>query len=61
MLTERVIEYFGSHAKVAAAIGYSRQAIYRWSKVVPEAAAYRIEACTRGKFKVDPKTYRRTG
>jgi DNA-binding XRE family transcriptional regulator len=59
MRTDHIIDHFGSRAKVAEAIGYSRQAIYRWERYVPEAAAYRIEAATKGLFKVDPRLYRR--
>ena len=58
MLTQEVIEYFGSRAKTAAAIDYSRPSVYRWGKYVPEAAAYRIATVTHGRFRVDPEIYR---
>ena len=59
MLTKDVIKHFGSRAKLAEAIGYSRQAIYRWGRYVPEVAAYRIAAATEGRFVVNPALYRR--
>ena len=59
MLTKEVLKHYGSRAAVAKAIGYTRQAMYRWGKIVPEQAAYRIEQDTGGKFQVDPKVYRR--
>lgn len=59
MLTKDVLKHYGSRARLAAAIGYTRQAIYRWGKLVPEAAAYRIAAATGGRFTVNPDLYRK--
>jgi hypothetical protein len=59
MLTKSVIKHFGSRAKVAQALGYSRQAIYRWGDTVPLPAQYRIQVATAGRFKV--KSERVTG
>lgn len=59
MLTKDVIKHYGGHAETAKRIGYSRQAIYRWGKLVPEAAAYRVEADTAGLFRVNPSLYRK--
>ena len=59
MLTKDVIKHYGSRAKLAEAIGYSRQAIYRWGRYVPEAAAYRIAAASAGRFSVNPSLYRK--
>ena len=59
MFTKDVLKHYGSRASLAAAIGYTRQAIYRWGKLVPEAAAYRIAAATGGRFTVNPDLYRK--
>ena len=59
MLTKEVLKHFGSRAKTAEAIGYTRQAIYRWGKYVPEAAAYRIAEVSAGAFTVNPSLYRK--
>jgi hypothetical protein len=58
MLTKDVLKHYGTRAEVARKIGYTRQAIYRWKRIVPEQAAYRIERDTGGKFRVDPAVYR---
>lgn len=60
MKTETALQYFqGSRLLLASAAGVTRQAIQRWVKtgVVPEAAAYRLQAATKWKLKVDPKVY----
>lgn len=58
MLTKDVLKHYGTRAKLAEAIGYTRQAIYRWGRIVPEAAAYRIAAHSGGRFTVNPDLYR---
>jgi hypothetical protein len=60
METKTALEFYeGSRLLLAAAAGVTKQAVQRWmkTKVVPEAAAYRLQAKTKGKLKVDPRVY----
>lgn len=59
-----VIKYFrcptcnaGNEATVARALNISRQAVYKWGEVIPEAVAWRIQALTKSRLKVDPQVY----
>jgi len=42
MRTSEAIAEFGSVAKLAAALGISVQAIYKWDGVVPALRAYQV-------------------
>ena len=55
MLKRDVLKYFGSVGKTAEALGYSRQAVYQWPRVVPVTAQYRLEVVTNGVFRVKRK------
>lgn len=60
MKTGAALKYYqNSRQLLASAAGVTKQAIQRWVKtgLVPEAAAYRLNALTKGKLKVDPKVY----
>lgn len=48
-----VIAHFGGSAKVAAALGISRQAVYGWPEIVPPRRQYEIERITDGALKAD--------
>jgi hypothetical protein len=52
-----VVQYFGSVSKAAKAIGKTRQAVSQWPEVIPEGSAYKIQAVTKGKLRVDPDLY----
>lgn len=47
----------GNGAALARAIGITRSAVNQWPDIVPEAMAYRLQAATGGKLKVDPSVY----
>ncbi len=53
MKTKVAIQYFGSIAKLADALGYSRQAIYKWGENVPDPAAYKLEVITYSKLRAN--------
>jgi hypothetical protein len=42
MLKSEVVEYFGSHGKVAKALGIKRQAVQAWAENVPPLRAYQL-------------------
>lgn len=50
---QTVISHFGGPAKVAAALGISRQAVYGWPEIVPPRRQYEIERITGGELKAD--------
>ena len=52
MKTETAIKYFGSIAKLASAMNYSRQAIYLWGEDVPDGAAHKLQVITGGNLQV---------
>lgn len=58
MLTQEVLDYFGSKMATARALGITRQAIQGWEYVVPLQRAWRIEDLTKGKLKVKLGLYR---
>ena len=57
MKKQDAISYFGSQAKVALALGISRQAVYGWGEMVPTASAEALEQITKGALKYRPETY----
>lgn len=50
---EKIVEHFGSQAKMGRRLGVSRQAITIWKthNSVPPGSAVEIERLTKGKFK----------
>jgi hypothetical protein len=49
-----LIRHYGTQAKAAEAIGYTRQAIHRWKSVgIPMEAQCFYEIKTNGKIKAD--------
>ena len=57
MKKESAIEYFGSGAALASAIGVTRQAVADW-KQIPIGRQYQIEVLTGGKLRADrPEIY----
>jgi len=61
MLVKEAIEHYGSVAKLAEALGVSRQCIYLWVKdkdgIVPELHAYKIENISNGALRVRESDY----
>jgi len=59
MKTKSVLAHFGGHAKTASAIGYTRQAIYKWGDTVPEQAQPRVALASGGRFQARVSLTRR--
>lgn len=57
MLTQDAINYFGSKAKLAKALGVSQPAVSRWGVHIPEKRAARLSLMTAGKLVYDPCEY----
>ncbi|EOH6501843.1 Cro/CI family transcriptional regulator [Salmonella enterica] len=57
MLTQDVINYFGSKTKLAKALGVSQPAVSRWGVHVPEKRAARLALMTAGQLVYDPCEY----
>lgn len=51
MRTKTAIKKFGSPAKLARALGISRQSVHDWGDEVPVGRAYQIEVLTAGELK----------
>lgn len=57
MTKSEVIAHFGSIAEVADALGLKYQSVYDWpGEHVPELRQHELQALTKGKLKVTPKT-----
>jgi DNA-binding transcriptional regulator YdaS (Cro superfamily) len=60
MLIRDAINYFGSKAKLAEALGVNRSAISNWrGELVPRWRAYELERITKGKLRLDPSLYQK--
>jgi hypothetical protein len=60
MYIRTALDFYGSRASVARAIGYTRQAIYAWerrSDLVPEICAIRLSRASDGRLRYDPTLY----
>lgn len=53
MKTQDVIDYFGSVARAADALGMTHQAIYAWKEDVPMTRQAHVQAVTKGRLKKD--------
>jgi len=53
MLKSAAIEHFGGAAKLAAALGLTRQAVHAWPDVVPDLYQYKLHVITGGKLPLD--------
>lgn len=51
MLTKDAIAFFGTQAKLARALGITRQSLKSWGDVVPLARQYQLERLTDGRLK----------
>lgn len=58
MFKTDVLSHFKTGVAVARAVGVTKSAVSQWGDVIPEAMAYRVQAATRGKLKVNPSLYR---
>nr|WP_265095921.1 Cro/CI family transcriptional regulator [Salmonella enterica] len=57
VLTKDAINYFGSKAKLAKALGVSQPAVSRWGVHIPEKRAARLALMTAGELVYDPCEY----
>lgn len=56
MKTELAVDYFGTKAAIADALGIKRSAVSQWGETIPKGRAYQIEVLTDGKLKADPRS-----
>lgn len=54
-----MLQHFGSAAATARALGITKSAVSQWGLNVPERIAYRVQALTEGRLKVNPSVYQR--
>lgn len=59
MKYDAALKHYKTNAALAAAAGVSKQAVTRWAKtgVVPEASAWRLNAHSKGRVKMNMKDY----
>jgi hypothetical protein len=53
MTTVEAINYFGSRAALAVAIGKTESYVWKWGVFPPEGMQYKIQAKTKGKLKAE--------
>jgi hypothetical protein len=58
MLTQSVINHFGSPQAVADVLGISRQAVVQWGEYVPPISALEIDRVSSGALKYDADFYK---
>jgi DNA-binding transcriptional regulator YdaS (Cro superfamily) len=54
-----VLLFFKNGSKTARALGITKSAVSQWPDTIPEAMAYRAQAASKGKLKVDPTVYQK--
>jgi DNA-binding XRE family transcriptional regulator len=63
MYIRTALDFYGTRAAVAKALGYTRQAVYAWerrSDLVPELCAIRLSRASAGNLRYDPALYHET-
>ncbi|MBB1489077.1 Cro/CI family transcriptional regulator [Oceanospirillum sediminis] len=58
MNKKTAIDYFGSAAKLAKALGVSRSAVSQWDECIPPLRAFQIEHITNGRLMADRPSMR---
>lgn len=53
MTKTQAVNYFGSQAELADALGISRPAVSQWPETIPEMRQWQIRAITEGRLEVD--------
>lgn len=53
-----VLAYYNTGAKVAKALGVTRQCVSAWPDIIPELYALRLEKTTNGGLQYDESLYR---
>ncbi len=56
MKTELAVDYFGTKAAIADALGIKRSAVSQWGETIPKGRAYQIEVLTGGMLKADSRS-----
>jgi len=56
MKTELAVDYFGTKAAIADALGIKRSAVSQWGETIPQGRAYQIEVLTGGKLKASARS-----
>lgn len=59
MLTKHVVDFFGTKAAAARALGITKGAISNWDDIVPQTSVWRVEQATNGRLKPDMEFYRK--
>jgi transcriptional repressor of cell division inhibition gene dicB len=54
MEIERVVDFYGSKAAIARALGITPVAVSRWQRDIPPLRQLQIQSLTGGKIKADP-------
>ena len=57
MLTIDAVQYFDGRRALAERLGITTQAVAKWGEAVPEGSAYKLQAVTNGRLRVDPSVY----
>jgi hypothetical protein len=57
MRKDTAINYYGSAAKLASALGISTQAVYKWGDVVPQASAIALYVASGNAIELGPEDY----
>ncbi|MGL5070165.1 MAG: Cro/CI family transcriptional regulator [Aeromonas salmonicida] len=53
MKTVLAVDYFGTKAAIADALGIKKSAVSQWGDTIPKGRAYQIEVLTGGKLKAE--------
>jgi hypothetical protein len=57
MRTIDAVQYFDGRRALAERLGITTQAVAKWGDAVPEGSAYKLQAVTNGRLRVDPSVY----
>jgi len=57
MRTIDAVQYFDGRRALAERLGITTQAVAKWGDSVPEGSAYKLQALTNGRLRVDPSVY----
>lgn len=59
MLKSDVRAHYGTLEATARALGITKSAVSQWPETIPELWAYKLQAITKGRLKVNPIVYER--
>lgn len=55
MTTQEAVNFYGTKAEIAKALGIDKAAISQWGEFPPLGRQYEIQSLTKGKLKASPK------